>query len=60
VIRFLADQVLVLEHGHAVELSDAESLYRAPQHAYTQRLLAAVPTGPRSAALGILKAPGGT
>jgi len=45
VIRFLADQVLVLEQGYAVELARAESLFRAPSHAYTRRLLAAVPAG---------------
>ncbi|MRW91348.1 dipeptide ABC transporter ATP-binding protein [Duganella sp. FT80W] len=43
VVKFLADQVMVMRHGQVVELADAEALYRNPQQPYTQALLAAVP-----------------
>ncbi len=41
VIEHLSDQVLVMYHGKIVEAASAETLYRAPQHPYTRRLLAA-------------------
>lgn len=46
VIRFIADEVLVLESGQAVELAHADALFARPQHPYTRALLDAVPKGP--------------
>ncbi|MCG2585908.1 ABC transporter ATP-binding protein [Massilia sp. TS11] len=43
VVKYMSDQVMVMQHGQVVELADADTLYRAPQHPYTQRLLAAIP-----------------
>jgi peptide/nickel transport system ATP-binding protein len=43
VVRHMADQVMVMQQGSVVELADADTLYRAPQHPYTRALLAAVP-----------------
>ncbi|WP_326534440.1 ATP-binding cassette domain-containing protein [Pseudorhodoferax sp.] len=43
VIDLVCDDVIVLQHGHIVEQGDPDTLFRAPQHPYTQRLLAAVP-----------------
>ena len=40
----LADHVAVMQHGRVVEHSRAADLFLHPQHAYTQRLLAAAPT----------------
>ncbi len=40
---YLADQVLVMEHGLMVESGPAEQVIFEPQHEYTQRLLADVP-----------------
>lgn len=39
-----ADRVAVMQRGHVVETNTAAALFRHPQHAYTQSLLAAVPT----------------
>jgi peptide/nickel transport system ATP-binding protein len=50
VIRFLADDVLVLQHGKVVEYAPANALFDQPQHPYTQALLAAVPRGLNRAA----------
>ena len=50
VIDLVCDDILVLQHGQVVERGSPESLFRHPQHPYTQRLLAAVPG--RRATLG--------
>ena len=41
VIRALADQVAVMQHGRIVEAGPARELFAAPKHAYTQRLFQA-------------------
>lgn len=43
VVADLADRVVVMYEGHVVEQATAHDLFTAPQHPYTQRLLAAVP-----------------
>jgi peptide/nickel transport system ATP-binding protein len=43
VIDLVCDEVIVLKEGRAVERGDPDTLFRSPQHPYTQRLLAAVP-----------------
>lgn len=45
VVRKMADRVAVMYRGDMVELADTEKLFTAPQHAYTQMLLAAEPKG---------------
>ncbi len=45
VIRFLADQVLVMANGAVVEHGTCESVYQNPQATITRSLLAAVPRG---------------
>jgi peptide/nickel transport system ATP-binding protein len=44
VVRHMADRVAVMQHGRVVELADRETLWRAPQHPYTQALMAATPS----------------
>ncbi|PDS81173.1 ABC transporter ATP-binding protein [Rhizobium sp. L43] len=41
----LANRVAVMQNGRVVESGPAQDVLSAPQHAYTRRLLAAVPTG---------------
>ncbi|QDD88843.1 ABC transporter ATP-binding protein [Pseudomonas oryzihabitans] len=43
VVEYLADRIAVMEGGRIVELESVERVLRAPRHAMTQRLLAAVP-----------------
>lgn len=42
VVRYISDNVAVMQHGEIVEQEDTESLFNHPQHAYTQSLLASV------------------
>ena len=44
VVRAMSDTIAVMRAGEIVEHGAAESVYSHPQNAYTQRLLAAVPT----------------
>ncbi|MFN8187030.1 MAG: ABC transporter ATP-binding protein [Gaiellales bacterium] len=44
VVRYLADRIAVLYLGRVLELGDAEAVFNAPHHPYTEALLSAVPT----------------
>ncbi len=44
VVRHLCDRVAVMSAGEIVEIGPAQQIWESPQHPYTQRLLAAVPT----------------
>lgn len=43
VVREMADRVYVMEHGRIVESGARESLFDAPSHPYTRKLMASVP-----------------
>lgn len=45
VVKFMSDRILVMNGGQIVEQGIAENLYRQPQEEYTQKLIAAIPTG---------------
>ena len=42
-VRKFADRIAVMERGHLVEQGAVSAVFAAPQHAYTQRLLASKP-----------------
>ena len=50
VVRFMADEVLVMKDGEVVEQAGVEQILEAPQQDYTRRLLGAIPRGYRAAA----------
>ncbi len=43
VVRHIADEVMVIYLGHAVELGAREAIFAAPKHPYTRALLSATP-----------------
>lgn len=45
VVKYIADQVMVMHQGSVVEMANSDELYRNPQHAYTRTLLSAIPKG---------------
>lgn len=45
VVKDLADTVVVMEKGKIVESGQTKTVFDAPQHAYTQKLLSAIPEG---------------
>jgi len=45
VVKFISDEVLVMQNGDVVEQADTQRLLAAPQQEYTRRLLGAVPRG---------------
>ena len=51
VVRFMADEVLVMQDGNVVEQAGVEQILEHPQQDYTRRLIGAVPRGwvPRTA-----------
>ena len=44
VVARIAQRVAVIRHGQILEQASRDEIFRAPQHAYTRSLLAAVPT----------------
>lgn len=45
VVRYMSDQLLVMNKGEIVERGDADAIYTNPQKAYTQKLIDAIPKG---------------
>ncbi len=45
IVRKMADNVVVMQRGRAVESGDAKEVFANPQHAYTKMLLTAEPKG---------------
>jgi peptide/nickel transport system ATP-binding protein len=45
VVRYISDEVIVMNAGGIVEMADADTIYSAPQNQYTKRLLDSIPRG---------------
>jgi len=45
VVKYMADDILVMNEGAIVERGSAEAIYENPQHDYTKRLLGSIPRG---------------
>jgi peptide/nickel transport system ATP-binding protein len=45
VVRYIADEVLVMNRGRVVEMADSQSIYLAPRDEYTRALLGSIPRG---------------
>ena len=50
VVRFMADEVLVMKDGQVVEQASVARILDAPEQEYTRRLLGAIPRGYQAAA----------
>ncbi|MEF9997412.1 MAG: ABC transporter ATP-binding protein, partial [Burkholderiaceae bacterium] len=45
VVKYMADDMIVMREGAVVEAGDAQAIYANPQHDYTRKLLDAIPRG---------------
>lgn len=45
VVKYMSDQILVMNKGKIEEMADADALYDNPQKEYTKKLIAAIPKG---------------
>ncbi|MFM6907349.1 MAG: ABC transporter ATP-binding protein [Acinetobacter tjernbergiae] len=45
VVKYISDQVMVMNQGELVEIANSDQLYLHPQHEYTKKLLNAIPQG---------------
>jgi peptide/nickel transport system ATP-binding protein len=45
VVKYMADQLLVMNEGKIEEIGEADTIYDNPQKAYTKKLIAAIPKG---------------
>ena len=45
VVKYISDQVMVMNQGEIVEIANSDEIYRHPKQPYTQRLLASIPKG---------------
>jgi peptide/nickel transport system ATP-binding protein len=45
VVKYISDQVMVMNEGEIVEMANSDDIYLHPQHPYTQKLLSSIPRG---------------
>jgi len=45
VVKYMSDQLLVMNKGHIEELDDADTIYNHPKKEYTKKLIHAIPKG---------------
>ena len=50
VVKYISDQVMVMNDGAIVEMADSDEIYLNPKQEYTRRLLSSIPKGLEKAA----------
>ncbi len=45
VVKYISDQVMVMNDGEIVEMANSDDIYLNPQHPYTRKLLSSIPRG---------------
>ncbi|MDG1315325.1 MAG: ABC transporter ATP-binding protein, partial [Flavobacteriaceae bacterium] len=45
VVKFMSDQLLVMNRGKIEEIGEADSIYESPKKDYTKKLIKAIPKG---------------
>ena len=45
VVKFMSDQLMVMNHGKIEEIGEADAIYKSPQKQYTKTLIEAIPKG---------------
>jgi peptide/nickel transport system ATP-binding protein len=45
VVKFMSDQLMVMNKGKIEEIGEADTIYKSPQKEYTKKLLEAIPKG---------------
>jgi peptide/nickel transport system ATP-binding protein len=45
VVKYMSDQLVVMNNGKIEEIGDADAIYKNPIKAYTKRLIGAIPKG---------------
>ena len=45
VVKYISDQVMVMNEGEIVEMANSDDIYLHPQHPYTKKLLSSIPRG---------------
>jgi peptide/nickel transport system ATP-binding protein len=45
VVKYISDEIMVMNQGAIVEIANSDDIYRHPKHAYTQKLLSSIPKG---------------
>ena len=45
VVKFMSDQLMVMNKGKIEEIGEADSIYESPQKEYTKTLIEAIPKG---------------
>ncbi|MGZ5649927.1 MAG: ATP-binding cassette domain-containing protein [Usitatibacter sp.] len=45
VVKYISDQVMVMNDGAIIEMADSDEIYRDPKQEYTRKLLSSIPKG---------------
>jgi peptide/nickel transport system ATP-binding protein len=45
VVKYISDQIMVMNQGEVVEIADADEIYLNPKQEYTRKLLGSIPKG---------------